>query len=699
MHSHEDMLINYRDSSSNTVMRDLCSQDLERFYINGSWWSGSHGQQFKNKPKPEFHKLWRAVHRIIGNINNMELNAVIVSNSDDATTEGAELLQKRWRNDFQVSDGIEASEIATTEAAIGGFGCVKQVTKFEDEENPDTDKQYICTEIIHNACDSVYFDAGAIKKDKSDARWGWHLVRTNRKRIEEEYGDNVVSFINMPSNHLNFDYNQNRDIYLAHYYEVVEKTLTDYDFTELNGLKITAGDGIKDEFGNRYTRADLKEFQEIYEDAIGSPAPSVRRKVKRVEYALADGEKFLTKPQKTPFKRVPLYPRYGYYALINGEEFYCGELRKQTDAEMFHNYFGSAMMEIMAAPQISKPEYTPSQIAKHAGQRSRADIDNVPFVLSDPLLDKEGNIAHLGPIGQQQPPQIGTGLAAAGQFLSQTIAEAGGMGQATLPAGASGEAIQQVNERTDDAFLPIVKNLLHAIKAQCESWIPAAQALYFTNEMNIRVVEADGTYSNITTMQMIQRQDGSIGPFGNTAYGRYSVQVKMGEAYKASRDAERENSLQMLQYVGTDTEFGQLIAMNAMTLTTGEGGKDMRQVARYKMIDLMLMQQIPFEPKDDAEAQYVQMKQQQMAQAAQAAQEQNQMMLQQAAMTEAQARQMEGQAQLMQAENKQVANQIDMFDAETRRAQVFGDLQIKNEKLNLDAVKTGSAALRQASTM
>lgn len=698
MLKHEEMLINYRDASSNTEMREECANDLERFYLNGAWWSGSYGEQFINKPKPEFNKLWRSINRIVGDINDMELNALIVSNSEEATDEGAELLQKRWRNDFQSTDGIEASEVATMEAAIGGFGCTKLVAKYEDEEDPDQDKQYLCAEIIHSACNSVYFDAGAIRKDKADSRWGWHLIRTNRKLIEEEYSTDVVSFSNSATKNFHttrLDYQSERDIYLAHYYELIEKTITEHDFSAMNGLKITSGDGIKDEFGNKYTRQDLDEIKELYEMTIGEPVPTKRRKVKYVEYALCDGEKYLTKPQRIPFKRIPLFPRYGYYAVLNGEEFYCGEIRKQSDAEMFHNFFGSTLMEIMAAPQIQKPEYAPQQISKHANQRARADIDNVPFLLSDPLLDKEGNIAHLGPIGMQAPPQIGSGLAAAGQFLSQNIMEMGGLGQATVPSNSSGEAIEQVNERTDDAFLPIVKNVLHSIKAQCEGWIPAAQALYFTNQRNIRIMETDGTYANITTLEMAESPNGVYGPYGNNPRGKYTVQVEKVEAYRDARDAERQTNLEMLQYVGTDTEFGQLIAMNAMTLTTGEGGDDMRLVARYKMIDLMLAQQIPFEPKNDDEAQYIQVKQQQIAASQQQAQAQQEAMIQQTIAAEGNARMMEGQAALMNEQNDQVANQIKMYEAETKRADVFGKLQLQGEKLNLDAITQASNQMRQ----
>ena len=701
MLNHEQMTLNYRDASSDTDMRDACLKDRERFFVKGAWWSGSHGKQFKNKPKPEFNKLWKSINRLVGTINDMELNAIIVSNSDDATDESADLLQKRWRNDFQSSDGIEASEVATMEAAIGGFGCTKLVAKYEDDENPDPEKQYLCSEIVWDACQSVYFDAGAIRKDKSDARYGWHLIRANREKIEEEYGVNIVSFMNPTSywRSSNLDLNSQRDIYLAHYYEVVEKKLTTYDFSLMNGLKITAGDGIKDEEGNSYTREDLREIRDIYGEEFGevkhhietgeakfipAEAPTTKRTVKYVEYALADGEKYLTKPQRMPFKRVPLFPRYGYYAVIQGQEYYCGEVRKQEDHEMFHNYFASSMMEIMAAPQVSKPEYTPGQIAKHAGQRARADIDNVPFLMSDPLLDKDGNIAHLGPIAMSQPPMIGTGLATAGQFLEQNLQQAGGMGQASVPSNASGEAIQNVNERQDDAFLPIVKNTLHSIKAQCEAWIPAAQALYFTNQRRIRVLETDGTYSQVTTLEMTQDPDGNYGPYGNNAKGKFTVQVEQGEAYKDTVETTIESNMMLMQAVGTDTAAGQIIAYKNMELLNKTDDPAIQAIAKYERLNIIIAKGIPYEPQNEEEAQYIQMKMQQMQQQAQS---------QQDPMTIA------AQAEMLKAQEKSKENNIKEFSEVTERIKVLGDLELKNIDLNRKSAETQIKAVGSLGSM
>jgi hypothetical protein len=673
---HKEMLKHRDEAFTGNECYEACSEDRQKFFVAGAWWQGSHRKQFKNRPRPEFNKLWRPIHRLIGDINDMELNSVIISDSDEATDEGAELMQKRWRNDFQSSEGVEASENANSEAIIGGFGCVKVVAKYEDEEDPDENKQRLTLEIVADASSSVRFGAEAIKKDKSDAIRGWHLIKGNQKAFEKQFDvDRIVSFPSEAPGFYNIErYSEEKDTYLAHYYEVIEKTLTEYDFTSMDNfqVKITSGDGIKGNNGKKYTRDELKEMREIYLEEYGEEVPTRRYKTKYVLYALADGEKYITKPQKMPFKRVPLIPRYAYHTVLEGEEYFCGEIRKQLDQEMFHNYFGSALMQIMAKPQVGKPEYLREQIAKHAQQRARDDIDNLPYLVSDAVLDSNNNIVQAGPVAQHQPPQVGTGLVAAGQFLQQQLQEFSGTGQATLPANSSGEAVQAVNDRQDDAFLPIVKNILHSIKGTCECWIPAAQSLYFSQHRKLRVMEVDGKYGQVTTMEMALLPSGEYGPYGNTTPGKYTVIVEQGESYKDQRSAERETNLQMLQYAGTDTEFGQLLAMNAMTLTNGEGGDMMRKVARYKMIDMMISMQVPFEPENDEELQYVQVKSQQIAIAQQQAQAQQQQILQQTAMAEGQARLMEGQAAMQNEIND--ANQIlinkQKVDNDTAKVQI-----------------------------
>ena len=447
---------------------------------------------------------------------------------------------------------------------------------------------------------------------------------------------------------------------------MIEKTLVTYDFSLLNGIRITSGDGIKDEMGNTYTREDLKDIKEIYFDEIGEDAPTTRRKVKYVEYALADGEKFLTKPQRTPFKRVPIFPRYGYYTTINGHEFYCGEVRKQLDAEMFHNLYASNMMQILNESPTQTPLFEPKQVAKYAKSWADAGRDNLPFRFRDHLRDKDGNIIATSQ-DYLQPPQLGTGHAAVGQFLEQNLMQSNGVGQATTPSNTSGQAIQQVNERTDDAYLPLVKNTIFAKRAECEAWIPAAQHLYFTNSMTIRVQEENGDYANVTTMEMDTDIEGNYGPYKNNPRGLYTVQVKKGEAYKDTIEAKIENNIVLMGAVGSDTGAGQVLAYENMGLLNKDSNPMIEAIARYAPLDIIIASGFPYEPQNEEEAQYIAMKQQQMAQQAQ--QQQDPMMV-------------AAQAEAMKAQADQAKIQVDMYNAESKRI----DTNVKAMSAQVDAV-------------
>ena len=584
-----------------------CIDDYEFAIAEGAMWRGSYAKQFENKPKPEINQLFGSINRILGQKQRLEMNAKIISNSDDATDEDADLLQSRWRNDFQSSDGVESINNSDQEAFFSGFGAFKVVAKYEDEESPDKNKQYLCVEPVYSAASSVIFSS-SLRKDKADSKQCWQLIRTSRKAIEEEYGADVVS-LNSSNDWLDWSTDSSKDLYLAHYYEAVTKSLTIYDFG--GGYTITTGDGIKDSNGESISREDLKFIRDNNDHS------TIKKKVRRVEYALLSGDRYLIKPSLTPFKRIPIIPQYGYHAVINGIEYYCGEVRKRRDPQMFFNTYYSSLMEIMSAPQVEKPEYAPEQMARHATGRSRANIDNVPYILSDPIKDINDNPVHFGPIGKQMPPQLGSGLAAAGQQLQTSLLGMAGTGQSTVPSNASADAIQQVNERQDDAFQPLMQNSMSSIKAACECWIDGAQMLYFSNERSLRVMGNDGSYSQVKTMQYDMDDNGNYGAFKNSARGKYTVQVKVGESFKDKKSAELDTTLKMLQFADTNSPQGQLLLNQAIISTTGEGGARSRKVASYQIIDNMLALGLDPEAETEEEQQYVQQKLAQQQAAAQ----------------------------------------------------------------------------------
>lgn len=672
MKEYSEVRIDMTDSmASNYEANRQCIEDYEFATVSGAMWKGSYYENFKNKPRPEINKIFLAVNRLLGKKQRLEFNAVIVSNSDDANDEDAELLQGRWRNDFQNSDGVEAVNNADQEAFFGGFGAMKLVSKYDDDETPDPERQHTAIEPIYSAASSVIFSP-SVRKDKADCRQAWHVIRTSRKGMELEHGE--ITSVNAQVDWFDWSTDTDKDIYLAHYYEIVEKTLTEYHFP--TGYIVTSGDGIKDSEGNKLTRQELDDLK-LFNDY-----ETVRRKVKYCEYALMDGEKFLTKPQRTPFKRIPVIPQYGYYQVINGIEYYCGEVRKRRDPQMFLNTYESALMQILQAPQVRVPEYAPEQISRHATQRSKANVDNAAFVMSDPLKNPDGSIAHAGPIGYQEPPQIGSGLAAAGQQLQADLVDLSGHGQQSVPSNASADAIQQVNERSDDGFQPLMQNSMQAIRTACEVWLDAAKKLYFDRPRKIRILGHDGTsYSQVETMQYGQDQDGNFGPYKNCARGRYSVQVKAGETYQSKKEKELETTLQMLQYADTNSPMGQMLLNQAIVSTTGEGGERPRTVANYQIIDIMLQMGLDPKPKNEEEEEYITHRMQQMQQQQQQPDPQTILMLQ-----EAEARAKEGQAAIQNEVNDANKIAVDMFNAETKRM----DMLAKSQKIGAEINKLGA---------
>lgn len=645
--------------------------DIRFAKIPGAQWVGADFEQFQNKPKPENNKIARQINRILGQYERLEMNAKIISASEEATDDSAELLQSRWRNDFNSSDGIEALNNAADEAFHGGFGAYKLVAKYEDEEKEDDDYQNISIEPVYSAASSIVYNAGALRKDKRDAKQCWHLVRVNRKETEDEFGVSIASYPESTTNFNYFDWycDNAKDVYIAHYYELTERKITEYDF---EGFKIyQEGRKYRDEAGNKI---DKEMFDELKETI---PYEKETRRQKYFEYALLSGDQFLIEPRKTPFKSVPVIPQYGYHQILNGVEFYCGEVARQRDNQRFLNMGFGSLMEIMAQPQVETPEYLPEQVQRFASMHANRTVDNYAYLMSDPVKDKQGNITHVGPVAKHLPPQMGTGMQAALGFLSENMTEQGGTGASTVSSNTSGEAIKEVNQRADDSYQPMFQNAMQSLKAACETWIPAAQELYFSNERTIRLEGPDGSYSQIQTLQYeFNEKKQQYGPYKNSATGQYDVTVKTGESHKSKKEADRAANLEILQFTDSNTPMGQLTLNNLILTTTGEDTADARRIARFQNLGLMLQMGIDPQPKTDEERQHVEQMIKQQQQAAQNPPQDPQVMLAQA---EGQARMMEGQAALQNEQNDAEKNRIELIK-----------LQLKDKELNIKAFEVGA---------
>ena len=86
MKDYDQSRIDMNDSlASNYEMMLQCREDYEFSVVSGAMWKGAYEAQFENKPKPEVNKIFLSINRLLGKKQRLEMNAVIVPNSDRAT--------------------------------------------------------------------------------------------------------------------------------------------------------------------------------------------------------------------------------------------------------------------------------------------------------------------------------------------------------------------------------------------------------------------------------------------------------------------------------------------------------------------------------------------------------------------------------------------------------------------------------------
>ena len=103
--------------------------------------------------------------------------------------EDAELVNATYRADFRDGSGKLSVDNAVDEVATCGYGCFKLATKFEDEGDPDNERQRIEWRPINNAFNTVFWDVATKWINKRDARWCTVLTQFTKDSFESVYPD------------------------------------------------------------------------------------------------------------------------------------------------------------------------------------------------------------------------------------------------------------------------------------------------------------------------------------------------------------------------------------------------------------------------------------------------------------------------------------------------------------------------------
>src|SRR6185369_9225454 len=389
--------------SAQRQVREKCLQARRFCFVPGAQYDDRMRLQFQNKPMMEMNKSHLHVEKIINDLksNEITVNYKAKDGSEDSIT--ADSLDGMLRADEQASNAEEAYDAATEEAVSGGMGAWRYVTEWEDPTDPDNDHQVIRVKPIFDADQSVYFDLGAKRLDKADAKRCWILSSKTPKDFEAEWPDKSPT--SWPREiPWTYEWFGEDVIYVAEYYLVESKTEVMHFFT-----------GPMDVVEKHWT-SELNDDPELKPRLLATGFTETKaRKVERrqVHKYVLSGNEVLEDCGVIAGEEIPVVVQAGERRYIDNTEWYVGAVLYLMDPQVAVNVQVSKLVELSGYSGRSIPILTPAQIVGHEDDWANQNIENKAFLLLNQTFGPDG-VTPIPAVPQAytQPPQIPPALEA-----------------------------------------------------------------------------------------------------------------------------------------------------------------------------------------------------------------------------------------------------------------------------------------------
>ena len=564
-----------------TALRDerlQCLQDRRFYSLAGAQWEGPLGTQFENKPRMEVNKIHLAVMRIVNEYRNNRITVDFVSKDGEARDDLADTLDGLYRADEQDSVADEAYDNAFEEAVGGGFGAWRLRTIYEDEEDPEDDRQRIRIEPIFDADSSVFFDLEAKRQDKADAKRCFVITAMTRDAYKATWGDDPTSWPKIIHQY-EFDWCTPDVVYVAEYYRVEEKNET------VRIYRTIAGDE------ERYTQADFDNDETLEEtlEAVGSF--EVRRKkykTRRVHKYIMSGGKILEDAGYIAGKCIPIIPVYGKRWFVDNVERCMGHVRLAKDAQRLKNMQLSKLGEISALSSVEKPILTPEQVAGHQVMWAEDNLKDYPYLLINPITDQNGNQAVSGPVAYTRSAAIPPAMAALLQVTEQDMQDILGSPQQAdkMVSNISGKAVEMIQQRLDMQTFIYMSNFAKGMKRCGEVWLSMAKDIYTEERRKMKAITANNDVESVELMNpTIDQETGEVVLQNDLTDAKFDVNVEVGPS-SSSKRAATVRALTGMLAISDDPETKQVLQAMAMMNMEGEGISDVRDFFRKKLVRL-----------------------------------------------------------------------------------------------------------------
>ena len=588
---HTEALAQFDDVQS--ALRDerlQCLQDRRFYSLAGSQWEGPLWDQYENKPKFEVNKIMLAVIRVVNEYRNNRITVDFVSKDGTENDKLAEVCDGLYRADEQASVADEAYDNAFEEAVGGGIGAWRLRTVYEDEEDPEDDRQRIRIEPIFDADSSVFFDLGAKRQDKSDAKFCFVVTSMTRQAYKDTWGDDPTDWPKIIHQY-EFDWCTPDVVYVAEYFKVEEKTETIRIFQAIDGTE------------ERYSQADFAADETLEETLAAIGTREVRQKKvkrKRVRKYVMSGGRVLEDAGYIAGNCIPIVVVYGKRWFVDNVERCMGHVRLAKDAQRLKNMQLSKLGEISALSSVEKPILTPEQVAGHQVMWSEDNLKDYPYLLINPITDQNGNQAVSGPVAYTKSPQIPPAMAALLQITETDMQDILGnqQGADKMVSNISGKAVEMIQARVDGQAYIYMSNFAKGMKRCGEIWLSMAKDIYTEEKRKMKTVSATGEAGMVELMQpSVDQETGEVVMENDLSSATFDVIADVGPSSSSKRQATVRALTGMLS-ITQDPETAQVLTAMAMMNMEGEGVGDANAYFRKKLLRMGVVEPTEEEAKD-----------------------------------------------------------------------------------------------------
>lgn len=564
-------------------LREQCLEDRKFVGIAGGMWGDKFLQDF-NSPKVEINKAHLSIVRIINEFRNNRIT-VDFHNKLGEKIDIASTLDGLYRATEQHSNAEEAYDNCFNEGISGGFGALRLITDYTENDIDDDDdaEQIIKIEPIYDADFSVYFDSMAKKQDKSDANFCFLISEISKTEFEQEYGDEKIAdfkFYKPFSGAFDWGNDLKDTVKIAEYYEI-EKVKNDFEIysqsKEFEFLNISRDTKIVNKNDENYSELvdnlKLRGWQKTKEYS---------KKIQKVKKYIISGCGIAKDCGYIAGKFLPIIPFYAKYARIGGKEYYNGHVRFVKDLLRIYNLNYSMLAKFSSLSQQEMPIFHVDQMNGLQDQWADRATKDYAYLLVNSIENANGqtNVV-MGPLGYTKPMDLPPIVATLMQQCNADISEMLGNQEQgdKVASNISAEAIETVQERLEKQAYIYMTNFSKTLRRLGKVWLSMAQEIYVEDNREVKTIDISGNASKaILNKNVIDK--GIVNDISNADL---DVVVNIGASSTTKAQKNNKKLISLLPFI-QDPETMQNITDLLIMNMDFEGQENIKKYYRKRLV-------------------------------------------------------------------------------------------------------------------